>query len=81
MLPGKWVYKVKTGLDGLTYKARWVVKGYMQRQGLDFNNSFAFVVKATSVRTLLALAAVEDLKVKQIDVKTAFLHDQLEEEV
>ncbi len=53
----------------------------MQRQGLDFDDTFASVVKATSVRTLLALAAVEDLEIEQMDVKTAFLHGQLEEEV
>ncbi len=53
----------------------------MQRQGLDFDNTFASVVKVTSVCTLLALAAVEDLEIEQMDVKTTFLHDQLEEEV
>ncbi len=53
----------------------------MQRQGLDFNDTFASVAKATSVGTLLAWAAVKDLEVEQMDVKTAFLHGQLEEEV
>ncbi len=53
----------------------------MQRQGLDSDDTFASVAKATSVRTLLALAAVEDLEIEQMNVKTAFLHGQLEEEV
>ncbi len=53
----------------------------MQRQGLDFDNTFASVAKATSVCTLLALAAVEDLEIEQMDVKMAFLRGQLEEKV
>ncbi len=53
----------------------------MQRQGLDFDDTFASVAKATSVCTLLALAVVKDLEIEQMDVKTAFLHDELEEEV
>ncbi len=50
VLPRKWAYKVKTGPNGQTYKVRWVAKGYMQRQGLDFDDTFASVAKATSVQ-------------------------------
>ncbi len=58
-----------------------MAKGYIQRQKLDFNDTFALVAKATSVCTFFALAAVENLEIKQMDVKTVFLHSQLEEEI
>ncbi len=52
----------------------------MQRQRLDFNYTFAFVVKVMSVCTFLALAAGKDLEIKQMHVKMAYLHGQLEED-
>ncbi len=53
----------------------------MQRQELDFDDTFAFVAKTTSVRTLFVLAAVEDFEIDQMDVKTAFVHGPLKEKV
>jgi transposase InsO family protein len=82
-LRNKWVYKLKTGEDKNTprYKARIVVKGFQQKKGVDFDEIFAPVVKMTSIRTVLSMAANMNLEIEQLDVKTAFLHGELEEEI
>jgi hypothetical protein len=83
ILRGKWVYKIKRGSNGeiLRYKARWVVRGFEQEQGLDYNETFASVVKPMSYKALFALAAAHDLELEQMDVKTAFLYGDIEEEI
>ena len=63
------------------YKARLVVKGFAQKKGIEFDEIFSLVVKMTSIRTSLSLVAVEDLHLEQLDVKTTFLHGDLEEEI
>jgi len=63
------------------YKARLIVKGYAQRDGIDYNEAFLPVVKHSSIRILLMLAAQYDYELNQLDVKTAFLHDGLDEEI
>ena len=63
------------------YKARIVVKGFQQKKGVDFDEIFSPVVKMTSVRTVPSIAANMNLEVEQLDVKTAFLHGDLEEEI
>jgi hypothetical protein len=63
------------------YKARLVVKGFAQKKGIDFDEIFSPVVKMTSIRTILSLVEVEDLHLEQLDVKTTFLHGDLEEEI
>ena len=63
------------------HKARLVVKGFAQRKGIDFDEIFSHVVKITSIKTNLSLVAVEDFHLEQLDVKTAFLHGDLEEEI
>jgi len=63
------------------YRARLVVKGYAQREGIDNNEVFSPVVKYLSIRILLALVAHYELELDQLDMKTAFLHDDLEEEI
>jgi hypothetical protein len=63
------------------YKARLVVKGFAQNKGIDFDEIFSSVVKMTSIRTILSLMVVEYLHFEQLDIKTNFLHGDLEEEI
>ncbi|KAJ4715159.1 Retrovirus-related Pol polyprotein from transposon TNT 1-94 [Melia azedarach] len=80
----KWVYKKKEGetsVEGIKYKARVVARGFTQREGVDYNEIFSPVVRHTSIRLLLAIVAHQDLELEQLDVKTAFLHGELEEEI
>ena len=63
------------------YRARLVVKGFAQKEGIDFNEIFSPVVRLTTVRVVLAMYATFDLYLEQLDVKTAFLHGKLEEEI
>lgn len=83
IIPCKWVYKVKTDEHGniTRYKARLVIKGFNQVEGVDYHETFSPVVRHSSLRTLFALAAEMDLKMHQFDVDTAFLNGDLEEEV
>jgi hypothetical protein len=81
-LQNKWVYKLKEEDVGKKwYKARLVVKGFAQNKGIYFDEIFSLVVNMTSIRTILSLVAVEYLHLEQLDVKTTFLHGDLEEEI
>jgi hypothetical protein len=57
------------------------VKGFEQREGIDFNEVFSPIVRHTSIRVVLAIVALFDLELEQLDVKTAFLHVDLGEEI
>ncbi|KAL2251475.1 UNVERIFIED_CONTAM: Retrovirus-related Pol polyprotein from transposon TNT 1-94 [Sesamum indicum] len=81
-LQNRWVYRVKEESDGKKrYKARLVVKGFQQRYGIDFTDVFTPVVKLTTICLVLSMVAAENLELQQMDVKTAFLHGDLEEEI
>ncbi|KAK1606892.1 hypothetical protein QYE76_030565 [Lolium multiflorum] len=79
----KWIFKRKTDADGniTVYKARLVAKGFRQIQGVDYDETFSLVAKLKSVRILLAIAAFFDYEIWQMDVKTAFLNGDIEEEL
>ncbi|CAI7910789.1 unnamed protein product [Closterium sp. NIES-53] len=78
-----WVLRVKTDAEGRLErrKTRLVIKGFQQREGIDFQEVFAPVAKAPTLRLLLAAAAVCGWKVEQMDVKTAFLYGVVDEEI
>ena len=77
----KWVFKKKLNAAGKVekYKARLVAKGYSQVEGIDFHEIFSPIAKMTSIRFLLSLATTFDLEVEHMDVKTVFLHGDLNE--
>ena len=79
----KWVYMVKIGADGCVerYKARLVAQGFTQKYGFDYDETFCPVVRLESLRVLVALSVQYGLKLHQVDVTTAFLNGNLEEEV
>jgi len=79
----KWVLKKKLKLDGTVdkYKVRLVAKGFRQRENIYFFDTYSPVTQFTSIRVLISLAAVFNLFVHQMEVKTAFLNGELEEEI
>ena len=69
----KWVFRIKTEPDGKRgFKDHLVVKGYLQRKGIDYAKIFSPVVKLTSIRILLSIVASKNLHLEQMDVKTGF---------
>ncbi|CAI7748211.1 unnamed protein product [Closterium sp. NIES-53] len=83
VLTGKWVFRVKTKAGGTIdkFKARWVVRGFDQEHGRDFTETFAPIRRHTSVRILLAIAAMKQKKLRQIDVANAFLYAPIDAEI
>jgi hypothetical protein len=63
------------------YKARWVLRGFTQRPGVDYDETFSLVVKPATVRTVLSITVSRDWPIQQLDVKNAFLHGTLTETV
>jgi len=74
----RWVFNIKP--NG-RYRSRLVAKGFSQVEGIDFDELFSPVVRYKNVRLLLAVAALEDLDIQSIDVKTAYLYGNLDEEI
>lgn len=79
----KWIFKKKMKVDGTVdkFKARLVTQGFRQKEGIDYFDTYAPVVRISSIRFLIGLASIHDLMIHQMDVKTAFLNGVLEEEV
>ena len=76
----KWIYRIIDGVSATEprrFKARLVAKGYTQKEGIDFKKVFSHVVRHASIKVLLALTAVYDMELDQLDVKTAFLYGNL----
>lgn len=83
VITNRWIFRHKFKANGEIdrYKARLVIRGCSQKHGIDYEETFAPVVKYNSIRTLLAVSAAKNFKMYQFDVKTAFLHGELEEEI
>ena len=81
-IKNKWVFKLKNDDEKLLkYKARLVMKGFNQKKGIDFDEIFLPIAKMCSIRVKLGLAASMNLELEQLDVKTTFLHGDLDEEI
>ncbi|KAK1682963.1 hypothetical protein QYE76_043811 [Lolium multiflorum] len=83
IVSGKWIFRHKLKPDGSLdrYKARWVLRGFTQRAGVDYGETFSPVVKPAAVRTVLSIAVAQDWLVHQLDINNAFLHGTLAETV
>ena len=79
----KCIFKKKLWPEGTIdkYKARLIAKGFTQQKGIDFFDTYSPVAKISSIRILLALASIHNMFIHQMDVKTAFLNGDLEEEI
>jgi hypothetical protein len=79
----KWLYKIKHATDGNVekFKARFVARGFSQKQGIEYDEIFAHVARYTSIRIIISLATVFCWKIHQMDVKTSFLNGEVEQEV
>ena len=83
VIGSKWIFKTKVDGDGKIerYKARLVAQGFTQKHGIDYDQTFSPVVSFESIRSIIAIAAKNDLKLHQMDIKTAFLNGELSEEI
>jgi Reverse transcriptase (RNA-dependent DNA polymerase)/gag-polypeptide of LTR copia-type len=80
VLQGKWVWRLKRGSQNqvIRHKARYVIRGDMQQEGIDFFETFASVVKPMSYKAIFAIVAAQDWELEQMDVKTAFLYGPID---
>ena len=80
IVTSEWLYKIKHGSDGSAekFKARFVTRGFSQKEGIDYDDIFALVAR---FRSIIALAATQGWSLHQMDVKIAFPHGAIKEEV
>ena len=83
VVASKWVYKIKHNADGSIerFKARLVAKGFSQRPGIDYFETFASTMRHATIRVILALAAIEDLHLRSVDISHAFINSEIDTEV
>lgn len=83
ILGSRWIHTVKMKADGSVdkLKSRWVAKGYEQEEGVDFIETYSHVVRTSTIRIVLNVSVAKNWKVRQFDVKNAFLHGELLEDV
>ena len=83
MVSSKWIYKIKHAANGSIekYKARFVARGFSQKEGIDYEETFAPVARCTSIRSIMALASMMKWDLHQMDVNKTFLNGVIEEEV
>ena len=79
----KWIFKKKMKANGSIdkYKVRLVIKGYKQKEGLDYFDTYSLVTRISSIRMLIAIATIHNLEIHQMDVKIAFLNGDLDEDI
>lgn len=83
LIDGKWVFKIKRDGNGepIKFIARLVARGFMQIEGFDYEETYAPVARLTTIRILLAIINYRNLQVHQMDVKSAFLHGSIDENI
>jgi hypothetical protein len=81
VVTSKWVYKIKHVVDGSVdkYKARFVARGFSQKEGEYYDETFSLVARYTSIRAIISLTASMGWNLHQMDVKTTFLNGDIEE--
>jgi hypothetical protein len=79
VVTGKWIFKHKLKADGSLdrYKARWILRGFTQRSGVGYDETFSPIVKSATAWTMLTLAVFRGWLVQQLDVKNTFLNGTL----
>jgi hypothetical protein len=83
IVSSRWLYKIKHATDGSIekFKVRFVVRGFSQREGVDYEETFSPVARYTSIRAVMSLVSFMGWRIHQMDVKTTFLNGIIEEEV
>jgi hypothetical protein len=83
VVSSRWLYKIKHVADGSIekFKVRFVVRGFSQREGVDYEETFSPVTRYASIRVVISIASVMGWRIHQMDVKTTFLNGIIEEEV
>jgi hypothetical protein len=83
MVSSKWIYKIKHAVDGSveTFKEIFVARGFTQKEGINYKETFSLVSRYTSIQTIISLAPILGWKLHQMDVKTTLLNGNIEHEL